>query len=415
MPESTETRRKRHVLMIVENLPVPFDRRVWEEAVCLRQNGYEVTVISPTGWGHEAARERREGISIRRHRLRHVASGIPGYVTEYVSAITSQLRLAREIHKASPVDVIHASNPPDTIFLVAMMLKRHGVRFVFDQHDLCPEIYEVKFGRRGVGHRLTRLLERFSFRAADVSLATNETFRSIAIERGGMDPEDVFVVRNGPVLKRFGRVDPNPTWSRGRSHVVSYVGVMEVQDGIDTLLRIAQHVVKRRSGDVQFVIMGDGTVREDMERYAASLGLSDHVTFTGRVDEAQLMEVLSSTDVCVNPDPYNVLNDKLTAVKVLDYMAVEKPIVQFDLTEGRRSAGDASLYAAAGDEVGFASLINDLLDDPEQRGELGRTGRARIEKSLSWEHSTAVLLQAYRHLFRDEAIELTPRGRSATL
>lgn len=394
----------RRVLIIVENLPVPFDRRVWQEATTLRDAGYTVSVICPKMKGYTASREDIDGIAVYRHPLPLEADGALGYLIEYGSAFLWQTWLAWRIALTRGFDVLHACNPPDTIFLVAAPFKLLGKRFLFDHHDICPELFEAKFGRRdGALYRLMRLLERATFALADVSIATNESYRRIALERGAMDPERAFVVRSGPKLERL---QPGPAvahWANGRRHVVGYVGVMGRQEGIDLLLDAVEHVVKRRGReDVQFVLVGGGTELEAMRAYARSLGVADYVTFTGRVSDEVLLEALNSAEVCVNPDVPNEMNDKSTMNKVMEYMALGKPLVQFDLTEGRVSAQEASLYAEPDDIADFGDKVLMLLDDPEQRRRMGEYGRKRVVEELSWEHEAPRLIAAYETLFASE-------------
>ncbi len=398
----------RRVLIIVENLPVPFDRRVWQEATTLRDAGYQVTVISPTGKGFEARDEVIDGIQVYRHPLPVEGAGALGYALEYGSALFWELRLSLKAARRQGFDVIHACNPPDLIFLVALVFKLFGKRFVFDHHDINPELYEAKFGRRDVFYRLMLALERWTFRSADISIATNESYRKIAIERGGMAPEKVFVVRSGPNLERLQRRPPVPALRRGRRYLVGYVGVMGKQEGIDLLLRAVRHIVHEQGrDDVHFGLVGGGTELEAMREYARELGVQDYVTFTGRVPDDELLDMLNTADVCVNPDLVNDMNDKSTMNKIMEYMALGKPIVQFEMTEGRFSAQEASLYAKPNDEQDLAAKLLDLLDDPERRARMGKIGRERVERVLEWRYEAPKLLQAYDHLFA----ELPLRGR----
>ena len=392
--------RSRRVLIIVENLPVPFDRRVWQEANTLREAGYEVSIICPIGKGHETRHEVINGISIYRHPLPVEASGAAGYALEYSLALFWEFVLALRVLWSHGFDVIHACNPPDTIFLIGRFFKLFGKKFIFDHHDINPELYEAKFGRRDFFYRLLCKLERWTFRAADVSIATNESYRRIAIERGGMDPERVFVVRSGPDLRRLKIVPPVESLKKGRKYLVGYVGVMGKQEGIDYLLRAAGLIVNdMKRTDVHFGLVGGGTELEDMKAYAAALGIGDYVTFTGRIPDQQMLEMLNTADVCVNPDVANEMNDKSTMNKIMEYMALGKPVVQFDLTEGRFSAQEASLYAAKNNELDLARKIVQLLDDPEARARMGRFGRNRVETELEWKYEAPRLLRAYEVAF----------------
>ena len=385
------------VLIIVENLPVPFDRRVWSEATTLRAGGYEVSVICPRGPGAEKSFEIIDGIHIWRHSLPFEARGASGYLREYSSALFWEFVLSVRVWIARGFDVIQACNPPDLIFLVAGFWKIFfGVRFIFDQHDIGPELYEAKFGRRDLFWKLLCWLERQSLALADVSIAPNNSYRDIAIARGRKAPGEVFVVRSGPNLARVREVPPNAGWRNGRAFLVAYVGVIGQQEGLDLLIESVTHIIRARGrDDVQFVVLGAGPELEAIRGLARSLDLDAYVTFAGRVDDATLFAALSTADVCVNPDRPNAMNDKSTMNKIMEYMALGKPIVQFDLTEGRFSAQEASLYARNTDTADFGDRILELLDDPARRAAMGEAGRARVRDVLAWPHEAPKLLAAY--------------------
>lgn len=391
----------KRVLIIVENLPLPFDRRVWMEARTLKAAGAAVSVICPTGKGHEARFETLDGIDIYRHPLPIDASGALGYLAEYGLALFWEVRLAFLVLRRQGIDIIQGCNPPDLIFLIALLLRPFGARYIFDHHDITPELYEAKFNKRGFLWKLMTLLERLTFKTATVSIATNESYRKIAIERGGMSPENVFIVRSGPDLTRLVHVDPQPQWRKGRTFMVGYVGVMGDQEGIDLLLESVRVLVKDRGrDDIQFVLVGGGPSLHKLNELSGTLGVSEQVTFTGRAPDAELFEVLSTADVCVNPDRVNPMNDKSTMNKILEYMAFSRPIVQFDVTEGRFSAAEASLYALPNDTVNFADLIEQLLADSELRVKMGQIGRSRVEEKFSWPHQVPTLLAAYQRALK---------------
>jgi len=405
---------KWRVLIIVENLPCPFDRRVWQEALALHAAGHQVSIICPKGRGYEKGYELLEGVHIYRHALPVEADSALGYGLEYALALLMEFGLALRIAVTRGFDVIHGCNPPDTIFLIARFFKLFGKRFIFDHHDINPELYEAKFGRRDVWYRLLCRLERWTFASADVSIATNESYRRIAIERGGMDPAKVFVVRSGADLRRVRLWPPRTELHRGRKYLVGYVGVIGKQEGLDLLLQAVAYMRRElRREDVHFVIVGGGTELAALRELARELSLADCVEFTGRIPDAELWEIMSSADVCVNPDRANEMNDKSTMNKILEYMALGKPIVQFDLTEGRFSAGDASAYARPNDTVDFASKLCELLDDPERRSRMGALGRSRIEAGLAWHHQIPALLQAYETAMQSDAAQAqSPDRRS---
>lgn len=387
-------------MIIVENLPSPFDRRVWQEATTLKQAGYEVSIICPIGKGYEKKHEVIDGIHIYRHNLPLEAEGALGYAAEYATALFWQFVLAWKVLLTRGFDAIHACNPPDNIFLIGGFFKLLGKKFLFDHHDINPELYEAKFGRRDFFYKVMLAWERWTFKTADVSIATNESYKKIAVERGGMDPEKVFVVRSGPKLDRLRILPPKSELKCGRKYMVGYVGVMGRQEGIEYLLRSAAHIVKEMGrDDVHFGLVGGGTSLEDMKRLAADLDIADYVTFTGRVPDKEMLEILNTADVCVNPDIANDMNDKSTMNKIMEYMALGKPIVQFDLTEGRFSAQQASLYARRNDEVDMAVKIVQLLDDPMLRERMGKFGRSRVENELEWKYEAPKLLSAYETLF----------------
>jgi glycosyltransferase involved in cell wall biosynthesis len=403
--------RQMRVLILVENLPSPFDRRVWQEACALRDAGYGVSIICPTGRGYERKFEAIDGIHIYRYRLPLEAAGAAGYALEYALALAWTFVLAWRVLLTRGFDVVHACNPPDLFFLIGSCFKLFGKKFVFDHHDLGPELYEAKFGRRDFFHRLLLKLEYWTFRAADVSIATNESYRRIAIGRGGMPPERVFVVRSGPSLERLKLLPPDERLKRDRRYLVGYVGVMGRQEGIDYLLRAARHIViDRGRSDVHFGLVGGGTSLEEMKALAVELGIADYVTFTGRVPDDEMLAMLNTADVCVNPDLANEMNDKSTMNKIMEYMALGKPMVQFDLAEGRYSARRASVYARKNDAMDLAAKIVELLDDPLRRAEMGKYGRRRVENELAWSHEAPKLLAAYEALWGGAA--LSPAQRS---
>ncbi len=387
------------VLIIVENLPLPFDRRVWLEARTLKAAGANVSIICPTGKGYEKRHEVLEGIDIYRHPLPVEADGALGYLIEYGAALFWETVLAWRVFLKGGLDVIHGCNPPDLIFLVALPFRLFGVRYLFDHHDINPELYEAKYDRRGFFWKLMVFFERLTFKISKVSIATNESYRRIAIERGGKRPEDVFVVRSGPDLSKVKPVPPVDRWRNGRRFLVGYVGVMGAQEGIDLLLEAVRDIVHVRGRhDVQFGLVGGGSSLEEMKQMAVALDVANYVTFTGRAPDRELFEVLSTADVCVNPDRVNPMNDKSTMNKIMEYMAVGKPIVQFEVTEGRVSAGDASLYAAPNDPADLADKILALLDDPDRRRTMGTLGRERVERELSWATQIEPLLLAYERV-----------------
>ncbi len=385
----------KRALILVENLSVPFDRRVWQESTTLRDAGWEVHVICPRGTKRDTEPYvELDGVKIHRYPLTAATGGPRGYLKEYGAALWHTFRLARKI---GAVDVVHACNPPDLLYLVARMLKRKGARFVFDQHDLCPELYLSRFDRgEDLLYRLVCRLERATYRAADVVISTNESYREAAITRGRMPEDKVFVVRSAPAVERFRQVPAEPALKKGKPYLLCYLGVMGPQDGVDYALR-SLALLRDELGrdDWHAVFVGAGDTFDDMVALAAELGIDDAVEFTGRIPDEHLVRYLSTADVCLSPDPKNPLNDVSTMNKVMEYMAMSRPIVSFELREARVSAGEAAVYAPANDELEFAKLTARLLDDPEERARMGKLGKERVEGPLAWGNSQKALLAAY--------------------
>ena len=389
--------KKPSVLIIVENLTLPLDRRVWQEAKTLRDAGYTVSVICPRGGKYTASYELMDGIHIFRHPLPIEADGPLGYAVEYSTALFWEFLLTWRVYFKVGFDVIQACNPPDLMFLIAGFWKAlFGKPFVFDHHDINPELYEAKFGRRGRMHKLLLALERATFRTADVALATNESYREIALGRGGMSPERVFIVRSIPDLSTFKRTEPTPQLRNGRKHVVGYLGIMGAQDGVDNLIRAMEHLVNQRGRqDVQAVLVGRGTEVPRLERMIREMGLQDYVTLTGYLPTDKFLSAISTFDIGVVPDPNNPFNDKCSMNKVFEYMALGIPVVGFDLTETIRSAGEAALYARNNDPIELAAHVANLCDDVELRRSLGEAGQRRARTLLRWDGERQRLLAAY--------------------
>jgi glycosyltransferase involved in cell wall biosynthesis len=330
------------------------------------------------------------------------ANGAVGYALEYSSALFWQLYLCfKTLLFGRGFDVIHACNPPDNIFVIGWFFKFFfGKKFLFDHHDINPELYEAKFGRRDFFYKVMLAWERWTFKTADVSIATNESYKKIAIERGGMEPDKVIVVRSGPSLDRLKIIDPVPELKKGKKYMVGYVGVMGAQEGIDYLLKSAEHIIKNMGRtDIHFGLVGGGTELDEMKEMAQNLGIAEFVTFTGRVPDKEMLEMLNTADVCVNPDVANDMNDKSTMNKIMEYMALGKPVVQFDLTEGKFSAQNASLYAKKNDHIDMAEKIVQLMDDENMRKEMGAFGRSRVVNELEWKFEEPKLLHAYDLVF----------------
>jgi glycosyltransferase involved in cell wall biosynthesis len=399
------------VLIIVENLPVPLDRRVWMEATTLQQAGYDVTVISPIGSGFDARREIRDDVLILRHPLPIEGRGLPSFVREYTAALWWEYRLAAAAWRERPYRVVHICNPPDLLFLVAAWLRlRRGARVLFDQHDLFPEMYRAKYGREDIVYRLIRVAERLTMATAHRVLCTNQTGVDVATSRGGKAREVVHVVGSGPDTDLFTVMPTEDRYRAGRRYLVGYVGILGDQDGGDLLLEAVAHTVQDLGReDVGFMIIGDGPALEDLRGLAVQRGLAGHVEFTGTLFGDELRARLSTADVCIDPEPVNGYSEYCTTNKVLEYMALGRPVVMFDRLEGRRAAGPASVYATPNDPRALADALVELLDDPERRDRLGAAGRHRVESVLSWNHQRNALLDAYEALLRDDPAGLAVR------
>ena len=390
----------RRVLIIVQNLPVPFDRRVWLEANTLPAHGYEVSVICPKLKGFNESRETIEDVEVFRYPMPFDPRSKVGFLAEFSWAWLATFFLSFKVaRQGRGFDVIHACNPPETYWALALIWRLAGKKFIFDHHDLSPEMFEAKFGvKSGIVHRLLLFMERRSFRTADVVLATNESHRTVAIERGGVTPDRVAIVRSGPDLKRLNVYPPDPAWANSKKHVIAYLGDISAQDGVDGLVRVVARLSEQRD-DFHTVVIGGGSAWEEVKRYAQNQHVDHLFTFTGVVSDDVLCRALSSATLAVDTVPKNSWSDRSTMNKIMEYMYFGLPIVAFDLTETMRSAEDALAPARSGDEADFAEILDQLLDDPERRRQMSTAGRSRLESTLSWEHSVPHLLRAYERAF----------------
>jgi glycosyltransferase involved in cell wall biosynthesis len=400
---------RRKVLIIVENAAVPFDTRVWKEAASLHEAGYEVTVLCPRAKGCERGHEVLDGVHIYRHPAPKESNSALGYLREYGCALVWEFLYTWWIYLRRGFHVIQGCNPPDDIFLIALPFRLFGVRYIFDHHDANPELYYSKFERKGLLYRVQVGLERWTYRFSDVVIATNRSYAALAVGRGAKNPADVFVVRNGPDLDKFKAVPPNPALKHGKTYLVGYVGTMSAQEGLDILLDVAGHCKKLGRRDVHFTCVGGGPGLADLQQMVKDKDLSDLINFTGRVSDGDLLEILSTADVCVNPDKPCEMNDISTMIKIMEYMALSKPIVQFDSKEGRFSAQDSSLYADRDHRVpDFAQKILWLLDNPADRKRMGEFGRRRVEEHLAWGYSVEHLLAAYERALSKKSTAAVP-------
>lgn len=391
---------KRSVLIIVENSSVPFDPRVWREASSLFEHGYKVTVLCPRDSQYSRGYDFIDGVHIYRHPMPGDGNNLWGYLLEYTCALFWEFLYSWWIFFRHGFQVIQGCNPPDTIFLVAMPFKLLGVKYIFDHHDANPELYASKYGNQGIMFKCQVWLERLTYRFSEVVMTTNGSYRDLAITRGKIDPADVFIVRNGPNPDTVKLVEPNVALKCGKRYLVGYLGTMSIQEGLDILINVADYLRGLGRSDIQFICIGGGPALNGLRKMVQEKGLEDTVNFTGRIPYAELLEILSTADVCVNPDKPCEMNDISTMHKIMEYMALSKPIVQFDLKEGRFSAQEASLYADNQDQVrDFAEKILWLLDHPEERKRMGEIGRKRVETKLAWKYSVDNLLAAYERAF----------------
>jgi glycosyltransferase involved in cell wall biosynthesis len=413
-PHGVATRPR--VLIIVQNLPVPFDRRVWLECNALTGAGYDVTVICPKG-KNDPSHQNIDGVTLLKYRPYAPGGGALGFVAEYAYSFLATARLVLRARRRGRFDVLQACNPPDIFWPIARWLRRRdGCRFVFDHHDLCPELYDSRFAQ---GPQLPRrglvALEKATFRTADHVVATNSSYAEVALRRGRKDPADVTVVRTGPDPERLRGREPVAALRRGRKHLVAYIGVMGPQDGVDLAVRAAAHIVRDLGrDDVSFTFMGAGDCYDEIVALRDALGLQDYVQLPGRVPDETVIDVLSTAEVGLSPDPKNPLNDVSTMNKTLEYMAFGMPVVAFDLKETRVSASGAGSYVKSGDVAAFAGAIVELLDDDEKRVEMGQEGRLRIDTELGWPHQRDAYVGVYDTLVgrtRPGALQTRPEVR----
>ena len=388
---------KNRVLILVENLSVPFDRRVWLEARAMREAGFVVSIICPR-FKNENPFEIIEGVNIHRYSSPPSTKSVLSFVLEFSYCLIMSFVLSLWVFFRYGFDYIHACNPPDTFFVIGLFYKVFGVKFVFDQHDLCPEVYLAKFGedRKDLLYRALLLLEYLTYKTADRVIATNKSYEAIAVSRGRVSPDRAFIVRTGPDLSRLKKTEPDNGLKLDKRFLVLYLGVMAPQDGVDYFLLAIDIIINKfKRNDILFSLIGSGDSIEDLKKLKYILGLDGSVIFTGRVSDEKLVKYLSTSDVCIAPDPKNALNDKSTMNKILEYMAMAKPIVCFDLKEARYSAGPSALYAEPNNVQDFAARIIELLDNEGLRKNMGAAGYERLKGELSWAHNKKRLIDVY--------------------
>ena len=388
------------VLIIVQNLPVPFDRRVWLECQALTSAGYQVSVVCPKGRG-EPSYEVIDSVRLYRYRPYAPGGSKVSFIAEYVYSFLATAWGMLRARRSGRFTVIQACNPPDIFWPLALAFRvLEGTRFVFDHHDLCPELYQSRFpSGPKLPYKGLLGLERRTHRAANHVIATNDSYREIAMTRGGKRADEVTVVRTGPDLRRLRPGEPDPELRRGHRYLVAYIGVMGPQDGVDIVVRAADIVVSKLGrDDIAFTLIGSGDCFDDLVALRDRLGLAGHVEFTGRAPDEQVMRIMSTADAGLSPDPKNPLNDVSTMNKTMEYMVFGLPVVAFDLRETRVSAGDAAVYVQPNDEQQYAEAIVALLDDEPRREVMGKLARERVEQELAWDHQESTYLGVYKRV-----------------
>lgn len=391
--------KKRHILFIVENNPVPHDIRVWNEALAAKEFGYDVTIVCPRGIKSPKKFEIIDNIRIYRHYIPFEAGGKFALIFEYLNASFWEFLFSVFIFIKTPFFIIHAANPPDHIFLIAAFFKIFKVKFIFDHHDLTPENYLAKFHRRDLFYKISLLMEKMTYNLADIVITTNESYQKIAMTRGYKRIEDTFIVRNGPDLSRIPPVAPNLKWKSNFNYLVAYVGNIGTQENIDILLKIVEYLVYEKNVvSIKYIIIGTGPQLRRLTQLCISMNLDQCVTFTGYIPYKDFYEILATADLCINPELSNEFTDKSTMLKIMDYMTFGKPVIQFETTEGKVTAGEAGFYVKENNITHFGDAIIQLLSDPQKRKRMGEIGRKRIEEQLNWNVQKQSLKAAYHKL-----------------
>ncbi len=388
----------KHILMIVENNTLPYDRRVWHEALAAREFGYRVSAICPFDKKKGGKEPVIDGMRIYRH-PNFEGTRVFGLLLEYGNALVWELMLALRVFLTDRFDAIHAANPPDHLFLVYLPFKLFGVKFIFDHHDITPENFEAKFGRKGFFAAALQFMERMTFLTADIVISTNESYKQIAMGRGKRNEEDVVVVRNGPDADIMRQAVPNEKLREGFRYLVGYVGIIGQQEGMENLLAAVDHIVRKvNRTDIRFIVVGTGPHWRSVVRLCADMGIDRYFRFTGFIPDNDLYEILSTVDVCVNPEFGNDFTNKSTMIKTMEYMTFGKPIVQFYTNEGEVTARDAACYVRENSPVLFAETLLELLDDEQRCIRMGKIGMERIDDELGWPRQKLHLKNAYERI-----------------
>lgn len=392
---------KKHVLFIVENATIPYDPRVWREAQTVREWGYEVSIISPKGKSAFRNFENINGIDIYRHPTKSNCKSKSAFIFEYINALFWQLFLTIRIYLKKPFGILHAANPPDTIFLIALLFKLFRVKYIFDHHDLSPELYLIRFSRKkDLVYKTLILFEKISCKLANAVISTNESYKRIVLGRHNVDPKKIFIVRNDPIINSYLLRKKESDKGEESKKVILYVGSINPQDGVNILIQALYYLVNNLNRkDFICYIIGDGDSLKFVKQTAKELKLMQFVDFKGYIHEKEkIIEFLYSSDICVEPASDNELNRHSTFIKIMEYMAAARPIVAFDLFETRCSANNSAIFVKPGDIKGFAKAIKKLIDAPQLRKELGKSGLERIKKELNWKNASRNLKNAYHSL-----------------
>lgn len=390
---------KEHVLFIVENNPCPKDKRVWYEAEAVYDFGYMVSVISPKENRYTKNYEKIDNINVYRHPMPIEANSKVGFILEYLNATFWESYLCLKIFIKHPFHIIHSANPPDHVFIIALFFKLFGVKYIFDHHDITPENYVAKFDKKGIMYKILLLMEKMTFKTADIVISTNESYKKIAINRGNMKENEVFVVRNGPDLNKIKIVPPNNKLKEGFDFSVGYVGIIGKQEGIENLLAAVKYLIYTKEiTNIKFIVVGSGPHLKELIRQAKEMKIEKFVHFTGFIPDSDLYEILSTSDICINPEFGNEFTDKSTMIKIMEYMFFGKPIIQFYTTEGEVTAGNSSIYIKNNSIKEFADAIVNLCSDPEKRKKMGNYGKKRISEELCWDNQAINLKSAYEYL-----------------
>lgn len=392
---------ERHVCIVVQNLPVPFDRRVWLECRALRDAGYQVSVVCPKAPGDPGHHE-LDGVHLYKYRAFPPITRKVMFLVEYAYSIVASLLGLLRAYRRAPFRTVQVCNPPDVLWVAALpFLLTSRARLVYDQHDLCPELYHSRFGSTdGPAYRALVLAERITYALASRVIATNESYRRVALTRGRKAPATVTVVRTGPDPERLRRLEPDPALRRGFRYLLAYLGVMGPQDGVDLALRAMHHIVTVLGRtDIALTLVGDGDAGAELRALAGELAIGEYVHFTGRVPDEVVARVLSTADLGLSPDPKNPLNDVSTMNKTMEYMSFELPVVAFDLVETRVSAAEAAEYAEPNRVDDFAAAVVRLLDDDVRRKQMANAGRRRVYEVLAWRHQADSYIGLYNGLY----------------